>query len=81
MLVQKKELSRHERRLHLQHLERLQAGNPDSRATTTVHVDAVNDLKRIVSHSARIAYAVLGKVHRHPRDEEVVMGDREDEDE
>ena len=81
VLVQKKELSRHERRLHLQHLERLQAGNPDSRATTTVHVDAVNDLKRIVSHSARIAYAVLGKVHRHPRDEEVVMGDREDEDE
>ena len=25
-------------------------------------VDAMNDLKRIVTHTARIAYAVLGKV-------------------
>lgn len=76
VLERKKRLSMLERRLHLKHLERLRAGNEESRRTTTVHVDAVNDLKRIVSHAARIAYAVLGKVHSLPRDEEVVMGDR-----
>jgi phosphate:Na+ symporter len=78
VLARKRMLSLRERRLHVSHLARLQAGNEESRATTTIHVDAVNDLKRIVSHSARIAYAVLGQVHAEPRDEEVVMGDRED---
>jgi hypothetical protein len=34
-----------------------------------VHVDAVSDLKRIVTHAARIAYAVLGKVHERIEDE------------
>ncbi|HMB69437.1 MAG TPA: PhoU domain-containing protein, partial [bacterium] len=58
----KQRLSEMERRFQLDHLSRLQAGNRESRATTTVHVDAMNDLKRIVSHTARIAYAVLGKV-------------------
>jgi hypothetical protein len=36
-------------------------------------VDAMNDLKRIVSHSARIAYAILGKVHEFPRDREIEL--------
>ncbi|MBZ0269417.1 Na/Pi cotransporter family protein, partial [bacterium] len=78
VLERKRRLSMLERRMHVAHLERLRAGNEESRRTTTVHVDAVNDLKRIVSHAARIAYAVLGKVHSLPRDEEVVMGDREE---
>jgi phosphate:Na+ symporter len=77
VLDRKKSLSGLERRMHVAHLERLQAGNEASRATTTVHVDAVTDLKRIVSHAARIAYVVLGQFHELPRDEEVVMGDRE----
>jgi phosphate:Na+ symporter len=62
VLEKKQVLSGMERRFQLDHLSRLQAGNRESRATTTVHVDAMNDLKRIVSHVARIAYAVLGKV-------------------
>jgi phosphate:Na+ symporter len=62
VLDRKQRLSVMERRFQLDHLGRLQAGNRESRATTTVHVDAMNDLKRIVSHTARIAYAVLGKV-------------------
>ena len=77
VLDSKRRLGGLERRLHVAHLERLQAGNEASRATTTVHVDAVTDLKRIVSHSARIAYVVLGQVHDLPKDEEVVMGDRD----
>ena len=28
----------------------------------------MNDLKRIVTHTARIAHAVLGRVHELPRD-------------
>jgi len=76
VLERKHRLSVIERRMNLAHLERLRQGNEESRRTTTVHVDAVNDLKRIVSHTARIAYAVLGKVHDLPRDQEVVMGDR-----
>jgi phosphate:Na+ symporter len=62
VLERKQALSGMERRFQLDHLSRLLAGNRESRATTTVHVDAMNDLKRIVSHTARIAYAVLGKV-------------------
>jgi hypothetical protein len=49
----------------------LREKNTDSRATSTVHVDAINDLKRIVTHTARIAYAVLGKVHEFPKDDEI----------
>lgn len=63
VLEKKKELSRQERRFQIDHLERLRDGNPEARATTTVHVDAMNDLKRIVTHTARIAYAILGMVH------------------
>jgi len=66
VLERKRDLSQLERRFQLDHLRRLQTGNVESRATTTVHVDAMNDLKRIVTHTARIAYAVLGKVHEEP---------------
>ncbi len=80
VLEEKREISTEERRIHLSHMARLQAGNEEARATTTVHVDAVNDLKRIVTHTARIAYAVLGKIHDLPKDEEVVVGGPHDED-
>jgi len=70
VLERKKQLSVRERRFQIDHLERLRAGNPETRATTTVHIDAINDLKRIVTHTARIAYAVLGRVHDTPPEEE-----------
>jgi phosphate:Na+ symporter len=78
LLNRKTALTKRERALHVAHLERLRAGNEASRATTTVHVDAVNDLKRIVSHSARIAHVVLGNAREIPRDTEMMLGDRED---
>lgn len=68
VLDAKRKLSVLERKMHIDHMERLRAGNQESRATTTLHVDAVSDLKRIVTHAARIAYAVLGKVHERPED-------------
>jgi phosphate:Na+ symporter len=66
VLEKKRELSLRERRFQLDHLARLRAGNVETRATTTVHLDAMNDLKRIVNHTARIAYAILGKVQELP---------------
>ena len=68
VLDAKRKLSVLERKMHIDHMERLRAGNQESRATTTLHVDAVSDLKRIVTHAARIAYAVLGKVHERSED-------------
>ena len=64
----KREISGLERRMQISHLERLRAGVEASRATTTLHVDALNDLKRIVGHAARIAYAVQGKVRGRAAD-------------
>ncbi|MEZ5065462.1 MAG: Na/Pi cotransporter family protein [bacterium] len=66
VLDRKSQLDRLERQLRVAHLARLQAGNAASRATTTVHVDAVADYKRILSYAARMAYAVLGKAHDLP---------------
>jgi phosphate:Na+ symporter len=76
VLQKKKDLSRLERRFQLDHVGRLQAGDERARATTTVHVDAMNDLKRVVTHTARIAYAVLGQMHEFPKDEEAEVGQR-----
>jgi phosphate:Na+ symporter len=76
VLLKKKNLSMLERRFQLAHMQRLRTGNVESRATTTVHVDAMNDLKGIVTHTARIAYAVLGKVHDLPRDREIEESSR-----
>ena len=73
VLEKKAELSRQERQFQLDHLARLQAGNVEAQATSTVHVDAMNDLKRVVPHAARIAYVVLGRVH-----EEATELDEED---
>ena len=71
VLAKKRDLSRLERRFQLAHIQRLRTGNVESRATTTVHVDAMNDLKRIVTHTARIAYAILGRVHDLPAEHDV----------
>ncbi len=62
VIAAKREISDLERRMQIAHLDRLRAGVQESRATTTLHVDALADLKRIAGHAARIAYAVQGKV-------------------
>lgn len=62
VIATKREISDLERRMQIAHLDRLRAGVEESRATTTLHVDALADLKRIAGHAARIAYAVQGKV-------------------
>ena len=44
------------------HIARLHAGLPESIETSSIHLDALNDLKRINSHATNIAYVVLGEI-------------------
>ena len=41
------------------HFERLREGRPESLETTSLHLDVLNDLKRIHSHICSVAYPVL----------------------
>jgi phosphate:Na+ symporter len=41
------------------HFERLREGRPESLETTSLHLDILNDLKRIHSHICSVAYPVL----------------------
>ena len=75
VLQKKRALSLLERRFQLDHLRRLREKNTDTRATSEIHRDAINDLKQIVTHTARIAYAVLGKIHEFPKDDEIGRND------
>jgi phosphate:Na+ symporter len=49
-----------ERALRQAHIERLHRGLRDSIETSSIHLDVLNDLKRINSHATNIAYVVLG---------------------
>ena len=55
----KAEMRKLEKHSVFTHLERLGTGVPDSLATSSLHIDAVRDLKRINSHVTTIAYPVL----------------------
>ena len=41
------------------HFERLREGRPESLETTSLHLDVLNDLKRVHSHICSVAYPVL----------------------
>jgi len=41
------------------HLERLEAGKPESIETSSLHLDVLRDLKRINSHLTSVAYPIL----------------------
>lgn len=58
----KKEINRMESELRRAHLDRLGKELPETRETSTIHMDALDNLKRINSHVANIAYAILGKI-------------------
>lgn len=46
--------------LRSKHFERLKAGLPESLETTTIHLDIMEDLRRINSHAARICAIMRG---------------------
>jgi phosphate:Na+ symporter len=59
LLREKSELRRAELEAADRHFERLREGRPESLETTSLHLDILNDLKRIHSHICSVAYPVL----------------------
>ncbi len=56
------EMVRLEKSLRYSHFDRMQAGNPQTIASSSAHLDLINDLLQIDGHSVNIAQAVLGIV-------------------
>ena len=59
LLRGKAELRKAELEAADRHFERLREGRPESLETTSLHLDALADLKRIYSHICSVAYPVL----------------------
>jgi phosphate:Na+ symporter len=59
LLREKAELRRAELEAADRHFQRLREGRPESLETTSLHLDILNDLKRIHSHICSVAYPVL----------------------
>jgi phosphate:Na+ symporter len=59
LLREKAELRKAELEAADRHFERLREGRPQSLETTSLHLDALADLKRIHSHICSVAYPVL----------------------
>ena len=59
LLREKAELRKAELEAADRHFERLREGRPESLETTSLHLDALADLKRIHSHICSVAYPVL----------------------
>lgn len=60
VLARKTHLSRTRRELQLRHLRRLRAGSTLSITSSAIHLDLLNALGRVLSHTANIAHAVRG---------------------
>jgi phosphate:Na+ symporter len=59
LLREKSELRKAELDAADRHFERLRQGRPESLETTSLHLDVLSDLKRILSHICSVAYPVL----------------------
>ena len=62
VVERKSELNNMEREIHKNHLMVLSGDRAEVAETSTIFLDAINDLKRINSNAAGIAYAVLGRL-------------------
>lgn len=62
VLSKKTVINKMERDLRQAHIRRLHAGLRESIETSSIHMDFVNDLKRINSHTTNMAYVVLGEL-------------------
>ena len=62
VLSEKAAINKMERDLRQAHIQRLHAGTRESMETSSIHIDVLNDLKRINSHITNIAYVVLGEL-------------------
>jgi phosphate:Na+ symporter len=71
LLREKSDLRRAELDAADRHFERLREGRPESLETTSLHLDILNDLKRIHSHVCSVAYPVLEAAGALPARESV----------
>jgi phosphate:Na+ symporter len=62
VLSTKAAINKMERELRQTHIRRLHAGTRESIETSSIHMDFLNDLKRINSHTTNMAYVVLGEL-------------------
>lgn len=62
VLHQKAIINKAERELRQAHIQRLHAGSKESILTSSIHMDVLNDLKRINSHATNMAFVVLGEL-------------------
>jgi phosphate:Na+ symporter len=62
VLSTKTAINKMERELRQTHIRRLHAGTRESIETSSIHMDFLNDLKRINSHTTNMAYVVLGEL-------------------
>jgi phosphate:Na+ symporter len=62
VVERKSELNNLEREIHKKHLLDLSGNREEVAETSTIFLDVLNDLKRINSNAAGIAYAVLGRL-------------------
>ncbi|GGL50037.1 Na/Pi cotransporter family protein [Wenxinia marina] len=61
LMAEKVHVRRIEEASQRQHLARLQAGRPETLASTTLHLDILRDLKRVNAHIASVAYPILAE--------------------
>lgn len=59
LLEEKTEISKLQNTLTHNHLERLREGQPETIATSALHLDILRDLRRVHSHITAVAYPVL----------------------
>ena len=58
----KSEIGRYESELRMHHIQRLHKGLPESLETSAMHLDLIDQYKRINSHVVAVAYAVMGQL-------------------
>ncbi|BAZ20989.1 hypothetical protein NIES4073_18670 [Kalymmatonema gypsitolerans NIES-4073] len=62
VLLLRTSLNQTKRELHLQHLHRLRSGAASSLDASAIHLEMVNAISRVISHTSSIARAVLGEL-------------------
>ena len=62
VLLRRTSLNQTKRELHLQHLHRLRSGAASSLDASAIHLEMVNAISRVISHTSSIARAVLGEL-------------------
>ncbi|MBV9386423.1 MAG: Na/Pi cotransporter family protein [Chroococcidiopsidaceae cyanobacterium CP_BM_ER_R8_30] len=62
VLSQRKWLNQLKREIYLRHLYRLRSGNPSSLEASTIHLELLNTLSRVLSHTSSIAHALQGNL-------------------